>query len=266
MKRLASLFLMAACATRPAPIMPWPDNWPQWPYIVTMDCRGGGALHYFGASHTYDPADPQVGQIEEAWKRFRPDIAFNEGGSPPYEKTIEEAVRKSGEAGLVRFLAMRDDIPVMSIDPSRAEEVAVLSSKFTREEIKLFFLLRSAMQFIARNGSAGVDAEMERILEIYDGSPGLRGSPRSVDEIRRLYPAYPVVPPDHFDPAKRGTLFNEIASSDFRDRHMVDLLTKHLRDGRRVFAVAGGSHVFMQEPALRSRCKFTVRTIIEPSM
>ena len=255
MKRVTFLFLAAACAVKPAPIMPWPDNWPQWPYLVTMDCRGGGTLYYFGASHTYDPADPQVRQIEEAWNRFRPDIALNEGGSPPYEKTIEEAVRKGGEAGLVRFLAMRDDIPVMSIDPSRAEEVAVLSGRFAREQIKLFFLLRAAMQFIERNGPTGVDAEMERILRIYNDSPGLRGAPRTIDEIRRLYPAYPVVPRDHFDPVKRGTLFNEIASSGFRDQHMVELLTKHLRDGRRVFAVAGGSHVFMQEPALRSRCR-----------
>jgi hypothetical protein len=263
MKRLfLALLLLCACATKRTGLMPWPDQWPQWPYIVEVPC-GAGQLYYFGARHTNDSTDSQVRQIEDAWQGFRPDIAFNEGGSPPYEASAENAVRRSGEAGLVRFLAMRDDIPVTSIDPTRAEEVALLSRKFTREQVKLFFLMRSAMQFIERNGTAGVDAEMERILKIFDGMPGLRGLPRTVDDIRDLYPRYPNVSRDDFDPAKRGTLFNEIAraGSEFRDRHMIDLVVRHLREGHRVFAVAGGSHVYMQEPAIRSACGSTPHSI-----
>ena len=40
------------------------------------------------------------------------------------------AVGLVGEAGFVRFLAARDDVPVTTLDPSRAEEVAHLRLTF----------------------------------------------------------------------------------------------------------------------------------------
>ena len=235
--------------------MPWPASWPQWPYVIEMQC-GDGALFYYGARHTFDPEDPQIAEIEAAWTRFRPDIAFNEGGFPPYQKTRDDAVTKGGESSLVRFLAMRDDVPTTTLDPLRAEEVAALASRFTREKVKTFLLLRSANHFIDRHGAEKVDDEISRVLAIHDQTPGLRGTPRTVEEFRALVDLSSVRR-EWFDPAKTGTWFNDIsrASSDYRDRHMVDFLTRHARDGRRVFAVAGGSHVFMQEPALRSRCR-----------
>ncbi|MEA2562722.1 MAG: hypothetical protein QOH06_4226 [Acidobacteriota bacterium] len=41
------------------------------------------------------------------------------------------------------------------------------------------------------------------------------------------------------------------AVSEYRDRFMVEKLTSHLKEGHRVFAVVGGTHVVMQEPTLR---------------
>jgi hypothetical protein len=38
--------------------------------------------------------------------------------------------------------------------------------------------------------------------------------------------------------------------SEYRDRCMVAMLQRHVREGERVFAVVGGTHVVMQEPAL----------------
>jgi hypothetical protein len=247
--------LTAGCASKPAGIMPWPSSWPQWPYVIEMRC-GDGALFYYGARHTFDAEDPQIAQIEAEWTRFRPDIAFNEGGSPPFQKTRDDAVSKGGESSFVRYLAMRDDVPTTTLDPSRAEEVAALATRFSREKVKTYFLVRGAMQFIERHGTERVDDEINRILAIYDATPGLRGSPRTVEELRAIFDLS-AVQREWFDPAKTGTWMNDIsrASSDYRDQHMVEFLTRHARDGRRVFAVAGGSHVFMQEPALRSRCR-----------
>lgn len=250
--------MLAACATRDVPVMSWEEYArlsTSWPYVLQIDSR----LYYFGARHTYDPADPQLAQIERAWSEFRPDIAFTEGGSPPLEATREEAVRKHGETGFVRFLAARDDVPVTTLDPSRAEEVAALSSKFSKEQIKLFFILRGASQFIAREGVEKVDAEIERVLRIYNASPGLGGSPRTLAEVASAYSRsfpgrYTDVRGEWFDPVRRDTFLNEIAraGSDYRDRFVVAKLLAHVRDGRRVFAVIGGSHVMMQERALRA--------------
>jgi hypothetical protein len=254
------LSLFAACA--PRPIMTWPEYErvrTSWPYVLEI-----GNLYYFGAEHAYDPAHPQNAKIEAAWEAFKPDIAFTEGGSPPLEKTKEEAIRKAGESGLVRFLAARDNVPVTTLDPTRAEEVAVLSSRFTREQIKLWFLVRAAAQFAARNPREKIDAEMERILAIYAGTSGLNGSPRNVAEIEetfaRLLPGhgdYRDAKLAWFDPVRTDTFFNEMsrAGSHYRDQFVVDRLVGHVKAGRRVLAVMGGSHVVMQEAALRSRLR-----------
>jgi len=250
---------LLGCAGSPGRIMTWEEYTrlsPSWPHVIDA-----GPLFYFGAAHSNDPADPQFAQIEAAWNAFRPDIAFTEGGSPPVEASREEAIAKHGESGLVRFLAARDDVPATTLDPSRAEEVAALASEFPKERIKLFFLLRAASQFVRRSGTAGLDAEMERILRIYAEMPGLRGSPRTVAELAAMYASlfpgrgdYSAVPASWFDPVRSDTFLNAIArtGSEYRDRYVVARLTAHLREGRRVFAVMGGTHVVMQERAIRA--------------
>lgn len=264
MRGTVFVLILLSCAPRLQPVMSWDEvarREVEWPYVLEID-TGKGHLFYFGAAHTYDVADPQLTRIEAAWDGFRPDIAFTEGGFPPIEKTRDLAVRNAGEAGLVRFLAARDDVPTTTLDPSRAEEMATLSPIFGRERIKLGHLLRAASQFRARNGREKIDDEMQRILAIYAQTPGLMGSPRTVAEIEesfaRLLPGhgdFRHAQSSWFDPAKRENVFNDIAraSSDYRDRYVVDRLVRHVQAGQRVFAVMGGSHVLMQEPALRSR-------------
>jgi hypothetical protein len=64
------------------------------------------------------------------------------------------------------------------------------------------------------------------------------------------------VPPEWFDPATTQvqTYLNKVSleRGEFRDRHMLVLLTEQLAQGKRVFAVVGASHVVMQERALRA--------------
>ncbi len=252
----------AACASRTQPgVMSWEEyagRSIQWPYVLRID-RSPGSLMYFGARHTYTARDDQVDQIEKAWASFRPTIAFNEGGHPPIEGSRDVAVAKYGEAGLVRFLAARDDVPVTSLDPDRAEEVAHLRKVFAPGEVKLFFVLRSVAQFVDRAGVDGVDAELQRVLAILNAAPGLGASPRSIAEVASSFAerfpdhaGYAHTPLRWFDPTRSETFLNRVsrASSEYRDRAMVMLLSKHVLDGQRVLAVVGGTHVVMQEKAL----------------
>ena len=257
MKRIVAIaILLAACAHTAPRVMTWSEYAKRevsWPYIV----RGENLL-YYGARHTYKPDDPQIAEIQKLWADFHPDIAMNEGGNPPPAATIEETVTQSGEAGLIRFLARRDDVPIVSIDPSRAEETAYLSKRYSREQIKMFNLVRTVAQQIQNHDPAKVDDELARVLDIYNATPGLGGSPTTVAEFVQIYRHYF---PDGdyksakiswFDPMKEETLFNGMArvGSEYRDRYMVEMLRRHLREGERVFAVVGGTHVVMQEPAL----------------
>ena len=231
----------------------------KWPYVLRIS-DSPGELLYYGIRHTYSPDDPQIDEIERLWTEFRPDIAFNEGGNPPIESSREDAVRKGGEGAFVRFLAARDNVPVASLDPTRAEEVAYMKRRFSAEEIKLFFVLRSVAQFTTRGAEGPVDKEVERVLAIHNATPGLMGPPRTLDEVaaayRQRFPGrgeYRDTPLSWFDPTLAETFLNHISreGSEYRDRFMVEKLRSHLEEGHRVFAVVGGTHVVMQEPALR---------------
>ena len=251
--------------TRPVRLMPWNEynrqsNRFKWPYIIKVQ-RLQGRLFYYGGMHSYNPTEPQASDIEAHWAEFRPEIAFNEGGDPPIEKSRDEAVKKSGEAGLVRFLAARDKVPVMSLDPSYAEQFACLSRKFAPEQIKLFFVLRAVAQHVRNRGAETLDNELNtNLFPFFAGTPGLNGSPNSVAELETSYvkylpnqAGYRQTPMSWFDPTQSENFLNEISRrlSDYRDEYMIDLLTRHIREGQRVFAVVGGSHVVRQASAIR---------------
>jgi hypothetical protein len=234
-----------------------------YPYIVEMQI-GKGALLYFGAQHTFDPKNAQIAQIEKRWKEFRPTVAYNEGGNPSVSKTVEETVSKSGEAGLVRYLAARDKISALSLEPSRADEAAMLLKTYTPEQVKVFYALRPISQFRKRKNDETIEVFMTNVLGFLSRILGLEGAPNSIVELDKsclwLSPQlkdWRTVEQSWFDPVASHAYTNQIArlSSEFRDLHMVKLLIDEVKQGKRVFAVVGGSHVVMQERVLRAALK-----------
>jgi hypothetical protein len=124
---VVALLLSAGCRTTSPAKSPVTMTWaaysalqrsgqhPQWPYISRIDSRRG-ALLYFGAAHSFSPGDVHHTRLEDEWAAFAPDIAFSEGGQPPIASSRDEAVKTAGEAGLVRFLAARDNVPTTTLD------------------------------------------------------------------------------------------------------------------------------------------------------
>ena len=254
----------AGCAGKRNEILSWSAYSKldlRWPYILRLDHHRGGTLLYYGANHTSDPSDPQIAEIESLWIEFQPDLAFNEGGDPPTEEDRNVAIRKYGEPGLIRYLAARNHVPVRSLEPGLEAEAAALIEQFGKLRVKMFYLLRVAAQYGRFETGRTLEEEMTRVLGYYSRVPGLDGPPLSVEEIRvmlvRLLAnnrALGATDPSWFDPAKSYNFLNDISrrSSEYRDRFMVDLLVGEVLQGKKVFAVVGGSHVVMQEPALRS--------------
>jgi len=261
------LALSLSGCPRSSRMMSWPEytrHSYQWPYILNI-YTDRGALLYFGAKHSNDPRDAQFAEIEALWKQFQPQLAFNEGGDPPVAPTRDVAIMRFGEPGLIRFLAARDKIPVRSIDPTRAEEVAILEKKFPPEKIKMFFILRQLSEYgrIIQPPESRED-HLRNVIDILGLVPGLDVPPKSVSELEptfaRNFPSlgdYRDANPGWFDPTLNQTAFNQIArySSEYRDRYMVDLICRRVCGGNRVFAVVGASHVVMEEPAVRSRLR-----------
>jgi hypothetical protein len=232
---------------------------PSLPIILRLH-GGKGDLLYLGVEHTACAQHPSLMQIERAWNDFHPTLAFSEGGVWPLGASREEAIRRYGEGGLIRYLAARDSIPIRSLEPKRADEVRSLRRYFTAEEIKLYYALRNIPQCgKSCNAEIRLEDYLTGTLNCINHVRRLRGAPRNIAElessVHRLLPDlddWRKIPAEWFDPAQDHTFLNQIArrSAEIRDRHMIKQLAATVRRGDRVFAVAGFHHVEMQKKAL----------------
>jgi len=168
-------------------------------------------------------------------------------------------VRAYGEAGLVRFLAGRDQVPVGTFEPPFDEEVAYLLKTYTPQQLKVFYALRQVTEERSREAPSSVDDRINSWLSRYLPAQGLRNPPNNVNELdaacKKLFPEltdWHQVPEEWFGPRKSGHYTNKLAgdSGDFRNRYIFRLLVNRVKRGDRVFAVIGSSHVVVLEPAL----------------
>ena len=235
----------------------------QIPYVLEIDADKGSLL-YFGSEHSVDITHPQFNLMNNLWNEFKPTIAFSEGGIWELEESREKAISKHGEHGFLRFLAERDEIPIHSIEPTEGEEIKYLLERFSPEELKLYYLLRQVVQHRRMGYVESIEDYIEKFIFIFGDREGLHGVVNSVAEFEEIYSKYinepgdwRNVPDTWFNPLLDETIFNQIGqlSSRFRDEHMLKLLTEQVRNGNRVFAVVGLTHVVMQEPVLRHNLK-----------
>jgi hypothetical protein len=266
-----SLMLAGSCAHASGRLMTFSEyrtTHHSTPYVIEVPASQGRLL-YYGSAHLFDPDDPQIKDIEARWATFHPTFALNEGGTPPALPTREDTVARYGEAALVRWLAQRDKVPVDTFEPSRRDLVERQASRFTYEQIKLATLLRTAAQDAARLPAfraPSVDREVERVIGVISRTPGLEGPPNSILELEasvaRLLPQlhdWRQVPLSWFDPAIDPPIAwtNRLAAhgSNIRDEFIMTAIVAKVREGHRVFAVVGSSHVVMQEQPLRRRIR-----------
>ena len=216
------------------------------PYILDISCRPAH-LVYAGTHHNNDPQHLEPGLIEQLWEQLKPEVAFNEGGDPPAYDDRDEAIRKNGEAGLVRYLAKRDGVPVRSIDPKRRQILEGLRGRFTDEQIKTAWLLGQAYEY-RRNPHEPFEERMARAFRNFGVL--IPGPPNSIEELPLAE-----MKDSWFDPMEKGHWLNDLglATNDIRDHFMIDQLVTEMKAGKRVFAVVGASHVPVQERLLRSR-------------
>lgn len=232
------------------------------PYVLRLT-SGEGELLYVGTRHTFDPADPQIQTLTRLWKEFRPTIAFHEGASLPVRHTIESAVAELGEPGLVRWLGERDAVPVRSLEPPAGEEIAHLARFYPLDRLKLFYVLRQVPQFERSRSPEPLERRVQDRLWDLTAVPLLAGPPHTLDDLAEMcareFPelrSWREVPAAWFDPVPSDGVYTHAVSrrlNRFRDLHMMRVLLEAVGRGERVLAVVGGSHVVMQEPALKHR-------------
>lgn len=259
----------ADCSSKIVPYADWAKV--QSPNFLLDLVTPSGRLYYFGAEHSADPAHTQFAEIENAWAKVKPTIAFYEGPNRPISTNREETIKQTGESGFVRYLATRDGISFRSLEPSPQEEAAHILTKYSPEQVMLFYVLRETARL--RDRRKLTDEELKKavaqLLTQAAKMPGFENVIPNIDALAVAYRKYWTTPADWwqapaqwFDPGRTaaetgGRFTNEInrMSSEFRDLHMYRVLSKAAQEGNRVFAVVGRNHVPMQEEALRCALK-----------
>ncbi|HOI28643.1 MAG TPA: hypothetical protein PLZ15_02700 [Melioribacteraceae bacterium] len=237
----------------------------KWCLTLSKDDRI--ALFYFGAIHSKDPSNIQFNEIEKAWSREKFDIALYEGPNRGIFSTKEETIEKLGESGFLRFLASRDSVEVLSLEPDPIKEINYLLDYFPIEKIKLFFLLREAQRVRESFNweEVQIKSHIENVLTKANSLPVLNNTVLNIRDIENSFIKYWgtgikwwEAPSNWFDPLqaseKTGGIFtNDINrySSNYRNTHMFDLITSFFHKNKRVFAIVGRNHIPMQSKALK---------------
>jgi hypothetical protein len=261
---------LATCAEKLIAYADWPKV-KEPAFSLDISGQTGGRLYYFGAEHAADPAHAQFAEIERAWNALKPTVAYYEGPNRPIAETQDETIRQTGESGFVRFLAKRDGVPFMSLEPSPMEEAAHVKRKFSSEQVMLFYVLRETARLRERRKlpEAELKAAVAQLLERAAKMKGFEDAFTDLAGLETAYRKYwtsPAnwgeAPSQWFAPGKSsqetgGIFTNDIntMSSEYRDLHMYRSLAGATLEGKRVFAVVGRNHVPMQTPALRCAIK-----------
>jgi hypothetical protein len=255
---------LASCSQHKYPgLMSWEEynSTPRSrPYVLKL-VGDRGDLLYYGAFHCVDLSHPQFSDIEQKWAAFRPTLALSEGSLWPLEASREEAIRKYGEQGLLRFLAARDGVPMKCLDQPRLLQSQHLRRHFSVQEVKVYMVLRQARvnQLLGRNPNDVAD--IESFLGVMEKFRLFRFPPHSLTNLEAIvkheFPEledWRTISEDYFYNKEKGKFLSEIHRylMRYRDNFMLGILFNELKKGRRIFAVVGRSHVAMQEPALRA--------------
>jgi hypothetical protein len=246
------------------------------PIILKFRHTSGGELLYYGSSHTFDPKSKTIRDIISRWKDFNPDIAFWEGGNPDRPGRLsggfDQIIKDKGEAGLVQYLANKNNVENKTLEPSAWTVITNLRKRFSDQEILIHGILTQTEQ--ARRIGKSVN-ELDSIASIgmkKAHSAGFKDIPSNISEfsmlISKLIPGVSnwhevdldmVSPKPLHDP--NTTIIQKISteSSAVRDRHMLTVLLNEVNKGKKVFVVVGASHLIMQEPGLAEFFQKTYR-------
>ena len=232
-----------------------------------LKLENGGALLVLGTSHTHNPDDPQVKEIEEQFGAFAPTEVLVEGGKWPVAATKYEAVARYGEMGLAYYLAKHQAVPAGDADPEFSAEIQHVVSVHGAEMSKLFYVLRMLAQFREESDPTPLDTKIERWLKNpeFEKIAAFKGIIETLPELdvaaRQYVPSvsWRDVKLGFSDAQKNTPEFDAIArtSTEFRDKFLTSLLVEKLLAGKRVLVVVGLAHLDAQRaaviPALRAK-------------
>ena len=236
------------------------------PYILDLQ-KGEKHLIFYGSDHSNDPTNHQFDDIEKRFLKMKPEISFNEGGDPPSLDDKNKAIEKFGEAGFLRYLGKKYNIPVKNIEPTLQDQFDCLLKKYSRNDLLLMYFCRQVLQ--VQRMSQSVNVDFENYMSGFLKQLQKEGFPISDEQATLKYAItiyefffnekfnWKTFDGKNISPMGNESILNEIyrETGQFRDRYIVNFISDALKKYDRVFVVMGSGHVVKQEPVLRSLFK-----------
>lgn len=230
------------------------------PYIVEIGIERGGGVLIYGATHTKDPKNPQIADIDKRWAAFRPTVALCESRLGVLFPGLMNPVKTFSEPGAVHALARKHRIPTYTWEPSTEIQVAHLLRSFTKEQVALRFILGSYFSNLRFGRPDDPDAFVEEIRRKRSSWPGIEDAFGNMDEIELAWKKHFPEGPDWRDVSDEFGLpgfFAEMDTNRVRDEHFARIILGLVGKGERVFAVAGLSHAVKLDSAMRAALETT---------
>lgn len=245
------------------------------PYFYSIEFKPTKQiLYYFGAEHKKDLNHPQFELLQKKWQEFVQKnqesgvkiISFFEWNIPKnYQSTLEESVKKYGEAGAILFLSNKAGFPSIRVEPTIEYEAGELLKEFSKEEIFYFYISRmigsrkrmSMKQDLEKTIKLGIERYSSLLSTLWKD---FDFSFKSFKKIHRHYFNKDLQKDDEdffaeiTSPMLNNSKFNEIArkSSTIRNIFILNHIEEFWQKGYSIFVVYGASHAVMQEDAIKS--------------
>jgi hypothetical protein len=239
---------------------------PDSSYSLFQRAGNGAVLYYVGAFHSDDPAHAQFTYIKKKWLENDPEVAFYEGPDRGIDSSDSGTIRRLGESGYVRYLALLKGIKTYTLEPPIDKLYAYLIANAPQEEVDLYMYTKEAMRLRTRKHESEeqLNADISKMMKAVVPMLHHDVMITSVAQLDLLWKkhfkntvGWWTASEDWYSPdkteAETGSFTNKLArlSSEYRDIYMVRLLEEHIKKGERIFAVVGRNHVPMQADALK---------------
>jgi len=234
------------------------------PYVYQVN-KSDRILVFFGAKHSFDVADTQFKLLKEKWLEFltvtnrKNCLVFYEAKLPNINLTREEEIiNKFGEAGLIRYLAEKNNIESLSPEPPPELEIRELLKKYDAKLLSFFYFLRSLSSLLKNKKGNQFWVKADGLLEKRkwpDTDFSLDNTKTLFKEIfnKELDPIYEGTIINAVNPTRKDSVVNEIAreSSSIRNEYVLKKIEEYWAQDKNLFIVYGVGHAIVLEPAIR---------------
>lgn len=232
------------------------------PYVLAYN-NSDQNLIFFGSMHSNNLQDRQWAVFDLAWESFinQPNndkLLIHEN----YIETIETAARrdsisKYGEIGLAMWSAKQADIPMISGEPNREQELKHLKEQFSEPEIITYYLARQMHQWLRQDREQTPDWR-NYINHLIEGTNSVAGWKNPVTPETAIG-WYQQITGKEFDPENMQAFYSlsdpsqnpvSSASGSYRDQYLEEVITANWQAGKSLFVIYGSGHAITLEPVL----------------